>query len=55
MFEYKICRYCDSFFLIPSIALNYNYVNKIFCIVITIFDYHINLIIYFKNNETIKN
>ena len=55
MFRCIIHRYCDSFFLIPAIALNYNYVYKILCMCIIIFDYHINLIIYFKNNETISN
>ena len=50
-----IHRYYDSVFLIPAIVLNYDYVNKIFNICIMIFDYQISLIIYFKNNETIKN
>lgn len=49
-----IHRYYDSFFLIPAIILNYNYVDKIFNICIIIFDYQISLIFYFKNNETTK-
>lgn len=49
-----IHRYYDSFFLIPAIVLNYNYVDKIFNICIIIFDYQISLIFYFKNNEKTK-